>query len=408
MRVTDSRLDLASSHAYTASLEAHRQVQAWDQTGRVEMTDDVKITLSSAEAAVQLGDSARDLAAGRGFGPGLGRGMGLGNGFGNGRGLGIGNGVSAMRAPAMTAPPVSAPAVPEEEEPDPTEAEITRQAWMLLIRMAGDEEGAVRLAKQLSAFARRMEGAGDIAAVLDRVAAKYGGAEAQAARAASAAQAAPAESWGYREDISVKVTQSESVSFAAAARVTTADGRQINVAAAFSMAQTSITEITASVRKGAALHDPLALSFTTAAPSLGSGTQQVDVNNDGAAESVASLAPGTAYLVRDLNGNGVVDGGSEMFGPASGDGFGELAALDSDGSGWVDEGDAAFAQLSLWDGNEGSALTSLAHAGVGALATQNIATQYAYGASSGTLAASSIFLYEDGRAGFTGELELYA
>jgi hypothetical protein len=247
-----------------------------------------------------------------------------------------------------------------------------------------------------------MEGADDIAAVLDRVVAQVG-------NAASEAKAAPPqESWGYREDISVTVAEREAVSFQAAATVKTADGREIQVAAAFEMVRSSVTTIEASVRKGAALHDPLALSFTTAAPSVGGGSQLVDVDNDGEAESVAALAPGTAYLVRDRNGNGVVDDGSELFGPATQDGFGELAALDADTSGWVDEGDAAFAQLSLWNGEAGSALTSLAQAGVGALATRNVATQYAYGATTGTLAASSIFLYEDGRAGFTGELELYA
>jgi len=65
-------------------------------------------------------------------------------------------------------------------------------------------------------------------------------------------------------------------------------------------------------------------------------------------------------------------------------------------------------QLSLWIREEGSALTSLAQAGVGALATGSVATQDACGATMGPLAASSIFLYEDGRAGFTGELEPYA
>jgi hypothetical protein len=292
----------------------------------------------------------------------------------------------------MVAPQAAAPATAAEEEPDPSEAEITRQAWILLLRMAGDAEGAARLAARLSDFAKRMRGAGDVAAVLDRVAAAYGKAATGGEQPAAQAQAAPVETWGYREDVSVTVAERESVS----------------VAAAFEMVRTSVTSITASIREGAAARDPLALSFTTAAPSLATGTHQVDVDNDGTAEAVAAIAPGTAYLVRDRNGNGIVDDGSELFGPATQDGFGELAALDADGSGWVDEGDAAFAQLSLWNGQEGAALTSLAEAGVGALATRNIATRYAYGANTGRLAASSIFLYEDGRAGLSGELELYA
>jgi hypothetical protein len=42
---------------------------------------------------------------------------------------------------------------------------------------------------------------------------------------------------------------------------------------------------------------------------------------------------------------GRIDSGSELFGPATGSGFGELAALDGDGNGWIDENDDAFARL---------------------------------------------------------------
>ena len=53
---------------------------------------------------------------------------------------------------------------------------------------------------------------------------------------------------------------------------------------------------------------------------------------------MAQPGPGAAHLARDRNGNGVVDSGAERSGPSRGPGFGELAALDGDRSGWVDEG----------------------------------------------------------------------
>jgi len=246
-----------------------------------------------------------------------------------------------------------------------------------------------------------MQGSEDGAQVLEGLAAQY-------AAGATGVRTSRTEGWGYREDIAVTVSETEATSFAASATLRTADGREIDVAAAFELVRSQTTTISASVRHGDALKDPLVLSLTGAPPSLGDGTQAVDVDADGTAETVAALAPGTAYLVRDRNGNGVLDSGAELFGPASGAGFGELAALDEDGSGWVDEGDAAFAQLSLWSGAEGAALTSLAAAGVGALAASSIATPYTYGSGTGVLAASSIFLYEDGRAGIAGELRLYA
>jgi hypothetical protein len=54
------------------------------------------------------------------------------------------------------------------------------------------------------------------------------------------------------------------------------------------------------------------------------------------------VAGSSAHLAIDANNNGRIDDGSELFGPTSGDGFGELAALDDDGNGWVDESDAAY------------------------------------------------------------------
>ena len=63
----------------------------------------------------------------------------------------------------------------------------------------------------------------------------------------------------------------------------------------------------------------------------------------------------------------------ELFGAISGDGFADLAALDDDGNGWIDEGDAAFAELSL-SGPEG--MRSLADAGVGAISVRSVASPF--------------------------------
>jgi len=66
-------------------------------------------------------------------------------------------------------------------------------------------------------------------------------------------------------------------------------------------------------------------------------------------------------LVRDLNQNGLIDGGQELFGDATmlndgrtaADGFEALASLDQDGDGWITASDAGFGQLSVWrDANQ--------------------------------------------------------
>ena len=123
---------------------------------------------------------------------------------------------------------------------------------------------------------------------------------------------------------------------------------------------------------------------------------------------------GAAYLVRDANGNGRADGGSELFGPASGDGFEELAKLDQDGNGWIDEGDAAFTQLRLWQPNaqgEGG-LVTLKQAGVGALYLGRTSTPFTLADGSGQeqakLKSSGVYLNEDGSAGALQQIDVVA
>jgi hypothetical protein len=153
--------------------------------------------------------------------------------------------------------------------------------------------------------------------------------------------------------------------------------------------------------------DPLVLNLDNA-PVAFSGTQNFDVNADGVAETVARLDAGHAYLALDRNGNGAIDDGSELFGPATGNGFGELQAQDSDGNGWIDEGDAAYSQLRLWS-PANDALTGLAAAGVGAIALQNVSTPFAVTAAGqiqGTVARTGIYLREDGGVGTVQHVDL--
>jgi hypothetical protein len=112
----------------------------------------------------------------------------------------------------------------------------------------------------------------------------------------------------------------------------------------------------------------------------------------------------------DRNGNGAVDSGLELFGPATGSGFGELAALDGDGNGWVDEGDAAFRALALWSPSAGT-LSPLSAAGVGAIYAGSAATPFevrAGGAAVAAVAETGLFLREDGRAGTVQHVDLVA
>lgn len=95
-----------------------------------------------------------------------------------------------------------------------------------------------------------------------------------------------------------------------------------------------------------------------------------DLDEDGLAERTGWVAASDALLVRDINGNGVVDGIGELIGSAITDGFDVLALLDTNADGEISALDANFGQLKVWrDLNGDGASTSneimtLAQAGI--------------------------------------------
>ena len=121
------------------------------------------------------------------------------------------------------------------------------------------------------------------------------------------------------------------------------------------------------------MKDPLIVTLDGSMARLGDDVTSFDLDVDGTNDRVRLTAGASSFLVRDLDGNGAITDGRELFGAISGDGFADLAALDDDGNGWIDEGDAAFAELSL-SGPEG--MRSLADAGVGAISVRSVASPF--------------------------------
>ncbi len=90
----------------------------------------------------------------------------------------------------------------------------------------------------------------------------------------------------------------------------------------------------------------------------------------------------TRWLARDLNHNGRLDSGRELFGSftltAHGrarDGFEALAALDDTGDGVVDAHDVAFSELALWNDDE-ARFVALTEVGVTAVRTDATPTRH--------------------------------
>ena len=206
----------------------------------------------------------------------------------------------------------------------------------------------------------------------------------------------------------IHTSETESCTFTASGNVCLADGSQRQFDVGYKMER---SEQSTRVNIGAAFHDPLALDFAEPGSALNKNSVDFDLDSDGQTESMRMPGSNSAVLFVDRNHNGKADDGSELFGPQSGNGFAELAKLDSDGNGWIDEGDAAYADLKLWrmDDDGKTSVESLAAAGVGALSTQSAETPFTIkedGASVGQVRASSVWLGEKSGAGFIRQIDI--
>ena len=225
----------------------------------------------------------------------------------------------------------------------------------------------------------------------------------------SAAQGGDALAWSVRIETSQVRESLEASHFAASGSVRTADGREIDFSLQMAMMRYEREESSSVIEFGNAprLTDPLVLNLTTDQVRLRAGSYSFDLNLDGQADQLAQLGSGSAYLALDRNGNGQIDDGRELFGPRSGNGFSELAELDDDGNGWIDEADVAFAQLRLWRSDEG--LQTLAEAGVGAIALMHASTPFqlkSEGETLGAVRSSGVFLTETGEVRSVQQIDL--
>lgn len=194
--------------------------------------------------------------------------------------------------------------------------------------------------------------------------------------------------------------------------VTTADGREINFLMQLDFERLTQREQVNTFVGNVDLIDPLAINLNGESVQLSDEVFDFDLNADGELDSVSRTASGSGYLVFDRNGNGKIDDGSELFGPSTGYGYQELAELDDDGNGWIDEGDAAFQQLGFmqFDDQGQPVIQSLSTVGLGALSLTSAETRYDLLDSEGELQAqvkrSGAALMENGAIAVVQELNL--
>lgn len=209
----------------------------------------------------------------------------------------------------------------------------------------------------------------------------------------------------------------EETSFSTTGRVVTADGREISfgvemvMSRAFSESYFSEEDIVASIPSN--LVDPLVINLDNNGAGVTDQKFYFDIDSDGVLDNISRLDSGSGYLALDLNDDGVINNGSELFGTKSGNGFADLAMYDEDGNGWIDEADSIFSKLLIWtkDENGKDMLYHLKEKGVGAICLQNVSTKFDLtslkdNSLNGRVRNSGVFLYENGNVGTMQQLDL--
>ena len=213
-----------------------------------------------------------------------------------------------------------------------------------------------------------------------------------------------------RIEISVISTEAQSLNFSVKAFVQ-AEGKEIELSLDVSLSRSFVKKTSRTIELNKVMQDPLVISLNGTMPSLSSKTFSFDIDSDGKSDQISQLNSGNGFLALDKNSNGIVDDGSELFGTKSGDGFKDLSKYDDDKNGWIDENDAIFDKLRIWQKSEGKdELIALGEVGIGAIFLGNTSTPFNIKSETnellGEIKKSGMVVFENGRAGVISQVDL--
>lgn len=150
--------------------------------------------------------------------------------------------------------------------------------------------------------------------------------------------------------------------------------------------------------------DPLVISLDTKMPEFLDEKVSFDIDADGEVDQISRLAKNSGFLALDINQNGKIDNGLELFGTRTGNGFAELMKFDYDKNGWIDESDEIFHKLRIFQNDKDERkLLALGEVGIGAIFLGSMDLKFDYkDRQNNTIAqlkSAGIFLSESGGLG---------
>jgi len=206
--------------------------------------------------------------------------------------------------------------------------------------------------------------------------------------------------------------ETQCTSFQSKGLAVTEDGRTIEFGVNLSMSR-NFTEVYSEYRSMQYfITDPLIINVGNDITSVTDVKFMFDLDSDGTQEEISFAGKGSGFLALDLNGDGVINDGTELFGTKSGDGFSDLAKYDSDGNGWIDEADDIFDRLRVWtkDENGNDELMDLKTADVGAIYLGSAITDFALtddnNYANAFIRSTGIYLKESGGVGTIAQVDM--
>lgn len=221
--------------------------------------------------------------------------------------------------------------------------------------------------------------------------------------------------WNQATETTYFYSEAETTAFSSTGTAITADGRKLEFDVSFTMSRSFMVEYkeSAFTQYSQVLTDPLVIQLDSNPLSLSDQTFFFDIDCDGHKDEISNLGYGNGFLAYDKNNDGIINDGSELFGPQSGNGFYDLSQYDFDSNGWIDEADDIYSHLKVWtkDENGNDRLLSLKEADVGAIYLGSSTTEFSFtnknNALNGLLRQSGIFLKEStGAAQIIAQIDL--
>ncbi len=188
-----------------------------------------------------------------------------------------------------------------------------------------------------------------------------------------------------------------------------ADGKELSIDLQANLKRSFLKHQKINLRN---LKDPLVISLDGTMPELSSKKFYFDIDSDGSRDQISKLKENCGFLALDLNDNGKIDDGSELFGAKTGRGFLELKKYDSDNNGWIDENDPIFDGLRIWQKTPSKdTLVALGEIGIGAIFLGSAKGEFSFAdlksnELQGKIKSSGFFVFENGSAGVVSQIDM--